>query len=307
VISGVLLIDKPVGITSTDVVRAARKALGTRKIGHCGTLDPPASGLLVVCVGSATKAVPFLMSGIKFYEAQGKLGFETTTDDATGELLREAPWTHVRKEHAEAFLQSQLGNVKQMAPRVSALKIDGRRLYERVRAGESVDAILPIRTVQALELTLDDWNAPAFKLSLTVGKGYYVRSLVRDLGRHTDSAAHLTSLRRTRIGSLYVNDAISVDEIAPDALITVPCALRHLRQMRADPVATRRLRNGQQVAIGDGVEFLPGSANPVAQADKPIVVLDTDGELVAITEHLPNEQLKVIRAFGVEQATASHV
>ena len=264
---GVLLIDKPTGITSTGVLRQIRKRLNLRRVGHCGTLDPTASGLLVVCVGEGTKLVQHLMAEEKEYIARGRFGTETQTDDAEGEVIREVSWSHVTQAAIEAALPSFVGETMQAPPRVSAIKIDGKRLYKRVRAGEDVEA----------------------------GKGFYVRSLFRDLARHMDTAAHVTTLRRTRIGAHTVAQAISPDDVSPEALIPPAEAVSHLPTARGDDRAIERLRNGLRVAVGDGIELLDD-----AEPGMPIRGLDAQGRLTAILKLADDGLLKVERGFTPE-------
>ena len=139
---GILAVDKPTGMTSTDVVRRVRHIMNTRRVGHTGTLDPDASGLLLVCVGEGTKAVQFLLEGTKTYVCEATLGAETQTDDAAGEVIRTADWDMVTRDALEARLSFFNGTIDQVPPRVSAIKKDGKRMYKRVLAGEDVDALL---------------------------------------------------------------------------------------------------------------------------------------------------------------------
>ena len=287
--------DKPLQLTSTDVVRIVRKRLNTRRVGHAGTLDPTATGLLVVCVGEATKAVPYLMAAQKAYAVGGRFGAETVTDDAAGEVIREADWDHVTPEAVSEALAGFVGRRPQVPPRVCALKKDGRRMYERVRAGEDIDAELVARPVDCFELELESCSLPDFRLVMTVGKGFYVRSLVRDVGRLLGSAAHVADLRRTRIGRFAVEDAIAPDAIGSGAaMMTLEAALAHLPTAHAGPTATGRLRNGQRVAPGDDVVFEPTeAANP-----DPSLVLGTLGQAVAVCELDPEGRLRVRRGFS---------
>ncbi len=292
---GVLLIDKPTGITSTGVLRQIRKRLNLRRVGHCGTLDPTASGLLVVCVGEGTKLVQHLMAEEKEYIARGRFGTETQTDDAEGEVIREVSWSHVTQAAIEAALPSFVGETMQAPPRVSAIKIDGKRLYKRVRAGEDVEARLEPRPVVLKQLNMIAWEPPELELQMVVGKGFYVRSLFRDLARHMDTAAHVTTLRRTRIGAHTVAQAISPDDVSPEALIPPAEAVSHLPTARGDDRAIERLRNGLRVAVGDGIELLDD-----AEPGMPIRGLDAQGRLTAILKLADDGLLKVERGFTPE-------
>ena len=282
-ISGVLLLDKPTGISSTDVVRQVRRQFNTGEVGHAGTLDPNASGVLLVCVGEATKVVPFLTTHDKRYTTEAVLGEERVTDDAEGEVIVTAPWEHVTEQALRTALSTFEGTIQQAPPRVSAIKQGGRRLYERVRAGEDVEADLHLREVIAHSLTLTSFDPPRFALDMHVGKGFYVRSLVRDLGRAVGSAAHVVTLRRLSVGQFRVEDA------DPERLLTIEQALAHLPLAQAGERGAWRLRNGQHVPLGEDVEVTV--AAPLYRLHGPA------GELLAVVA--PDEEgvLHVVRGF----------
>ena len=290
-VAGLLLVDKPTGMTSTDVVRVARRVFRTRRVGHAGTLDPDASGLLLVCIGACTKAVPYLMATRKRYETDVVLGSETLTDDAEGDVIREAAWEHVQEPAVRAFLEQATGEVQQVPPRVCALKRGGRRMHERVRAGEDVEGELEPRSVLAFSLELLRWEPPKLTLALEVGKGYYVRSLARDLGRALGSAAHVTRLRRTQSGNFDVAHAVSVDEMAEEALLSIEEALAHLPAAHAGAEAAWRITNGQRVRVGDDLT-LEGTPAP----GTAVRVLGPDG-LLAVAELDDEGRVKVRRGF----------
>jgi tRNA pseudouridine(55) synthase len=215
---GILLIDKPPGPTSFDVVGWVRWALHERTVGHCGTLDPPASGLLVVCVGEATKLVEYLTNDDKRYLARFALGRSTTTADADGETLDTADVPPGAELEAAAILRALIGPLELPPPAFSAVKLDGKRAHELARAGEQLD--LPPRpmAIHAIEIVghgreLD--GAVWIDADLTVAKGSYVRSLAEELGRRLDLPAHLASLRRVGSGSLRVDDPQVVGGLVP--------------------------------------------------------------------------------------------
>lgn len=206
---GLLLIDKPAGLTSHDVVLIARRAYGQRSIGHLGTLDPFATGLLVLLLGKSTRLGNFLDVEPKVYEATIKFGSETDTDDSTGTVVRTAdPPSPLL---LRAGLEKLLGEISQTPPDYSAKSVDGQRAYKAARKGTPL-ALEPVKvTVHAWGVT--NQTAGALSATITCSGGTYIRALARDLGRIAGSAAHLASLRRTGMGSLTVRDAMSLDEL----------------------------------------------------------------------------------------------
>jgi tRNA pseudouridine55 synthase len=213
---GLLLVDKPAGVTSHDVVGAARRALHERRIGHAGTLDPFATGLLVLLVGRATRLLPHLPGEPKVYEALIRFGSETDTEDPHGAVTREAPLP--ARDTLLAALPSLVGAVDQVPPAYSAKRVDGTRAYKRARAGAAV-TLAPVRVlvhrweVLGLTMAADGARVAAACVRITCGGGTYVRSLARDLGRAAGSAAHLAELRRTRIGAWDVRDALTLEDL----------------------------------------------------------------------------------------------
>ncbi|MFT5430137.1 MAG: tRNA pseudouridine55 synthase [Myxococcota bacterium] len=294
--TGVLLVDKPAGMTSTDVVRRARKVFNTGRVGHAGTLDPDATGLLIVCVGEATKAVPFLVADQKTYTATGRLGLETWTDDAAGDPFREAPWDHVTDAQIDGALEQIAMRGEQVPPRISAIKRNGERMYERARRGEDVELELEPRPVDLHRLTRVPAELPDVAVEMVVGKGFYVRSLFRDLGRIIDSAAHVLWLRRTTIGPFLVDQAVAFDDIGPESLLSIEDALAHLPAAILDDAATTKLGFGQRPVVGEGVEL-------DYAGDGPIRAMSPDGKLVAMVE-LTEGTLKVIRGFTSDRPAA---
>jgi tRNA pseudouridine55 synthase len=206
---GLLLVDKAPGMTSHDVVALARRALGERRIGHAGTLDPFATGLLVLLVGRATRLLPFVDGEPKVYEATIRFGRETTTDDLTGEPVREAPAPD--DAAIRAALPSLTGEIEQVPPAYSAKQVEGRRAHAAARRGEALE-LRPARVV------IHEWRLGAregddLRATIVCGGGTYVRALARDLGRRTGSAAHLAALRRVRSGPFDVADAIPAERL----------------------------------------------------------------------------------------------
>jgi tRNA pseudouridine55 synthase len=271
---GILLVDKPAGVTSHDVVNVARRALREKRIGHGGTLDPFATGLLVLMVGRATRLLPHLSGDPKVYEATVRFGAETETEDAGGAVTREAPLP----AHAAllAALPALTGELDQVPPAYSAKRVGGKRAYDLARAGVEVE-LAPAR------VRVDRWEVLAWRgaedavaeldVRITCGGGTYIRSLARDLGRLTGSAAHLTALRRVRSGRFDVADALPLAAVERGEATVAPAlvAIPEFPVQRLEPVDVRRATSGLEVA---------------ASVDGPwgALVSDATGILVAVAE-----------------------
>jgi tRNA pseudouridine55 synthase len=216
-ISGeILCIDKPLGWTSFDAVKRLRGAIQRRlhvkkfKVGHAGTLDPLATGVLIVCTGRATRRIAGLQEGMKEYVAEIELGATTPSYDLETEVDNRYPWEHITREKVEAVLPNFTGKVMQVPPVFSAVKVDGKRAYNLARKGKEVE--LKAKPLEIRELELLSFDAPRVTLRVLCSKGTYIRALARDLGEALDSGAHLTGLRRTRVGDVYIDDCLSLDE-----------------------------------------------------------------------------------------------
>lgn len=216
--TGFLNIDKPLGMTSHDVVAQVRRALNTKKVGHAGTLDPLASGVLVICVGSATRLSEYVMHTTKRYVARVRLGETTTTYDAEGEVTVQRDASHITLAQIEAVLPQFLGDIEQRPPIYSAIKKGGRKLYELARKGETIE--LEPRPVHIAALTFRNFEAPEFDLEVTCGSGTYIRSLAHDLGEVLGVGAHLRGLVRTASGVFSLEEAVSLETLrqSPDAV-----------------------------------------------------------------------------------------
>lgn len=208
-----LLIDKPAGMTSHDVVDRVRRVTGTRKVGHAGTLDPFATGLLIVGVGAGTKKLTALVGLDKTYEAVARLGATSTTFDPEGTITDTAGVTRPTRDDVERVLARFRGTIEQKAPLHSAKKIGGKKLYDLARAGTATEEMRPVKTVMIseLELTAYDWPTLAFRVSCS--SGTYIRSLADDIGRALGCGAYLESLRRTRIGTFSLDRAVTLDKL----------------------------------------------------------------------------------------------
>jgi len=215
-VDGLLLVDKPQGWTSHDVVAKMRRILGTRKVGHGGTLDPMATGLLVIAAGRATRLLTYYSAHDKDYTATIRLGQSTVTDDAEGEVISSADATGVTRAAIENAATALTGDILQRPSAVSAIKVDGERAYARVRAGEDVELAARPVTVARFEVLAVRPEGDFLDVDVvtSVSSGTYIRALARDMGESLGVGGHLTALRRTRIGGLSVDGAVSVDGLA---------------------------------------------------------------------------------------------
>ncbi|MDB4983740.1 MAG: tRNA pseudouridine synthase [Myxococcales bacterium] len=311
VLDGVLVIDKPVGPTSFDVVRRVRHAARVRRCGHGGTLDPLASGVLPVCLGEATKLAPFLLDADKEYEFTVRLGIETDTYDAAGAVTATADASGVDEARVRAALPAFTGAISQKPPAYSALKRDGRPLYDYARAGELVE-VAP-RPVTVHELDLVAWGGPeAVGLRLRCSKGTYVRSLAFDLGRALGVGGHVTALRRTRSGPFSLAVAKSLDEVlaafplesgseaaARLGLVRLEDALGHLPRCSVDAAGALMLEQGKRLPVA--AVALPWGS-PAEGADARFCVLRPDGRLLAVATVEADGTLKTQRVFGVAES-----
>ena len=251
---GLLLVDKPVGPTSHDVVDAARRGLSTRRVGHTGTLDPFASGLLLLCVGRATRIAEYLVGLDKQYEARALLGVETDSYDSEGRVLAEdEQWRARTEDDVREALGRLTGQRMQKPPAYSAVKVGGVPAHRRVRRGEEVD--LPPRPVHVHRIELTSFSPPALALSVSCSSGTYVRSLAHELGELLGTGCHLTALRRTAVGTLDVEDGVGLEALKegaiPDRAWVSPArALSHLPALSVDADEARRLAMGQSVGHG---------------------------------------------------------
>lgn len=204
---GFLNIDKPKGWTSHDVVNKLRRGLKVKKVGHAGTLDPMATGVLIMCVGGATRLSEYAMTSTKTYRATVYLGKTTDSYDAEGEILTEQDASQITQADLEAILPKFMGNIQQLPPMFSAIKQDGKKLYELARKGQTVER--PKRLITIYDLSLVSWDSPEFTLDVTCSAGTYIRSLAYDLGEMLGVGAHLSGLIRSASGAFKVADAIS--------------------------------------------------------------------------------------------------
>jgi len=276
---GVLPVDKPAGPTSHDVVARARRALDTRRIGHTGTLDPFASGLLLLCLGRATRLAEYLTGQPKSYVATVRLGQETDSDDLTGSVLAEPQdVSAISEARVRGALPSLSGDILQLPPRYSAKKVSGERAYRVARRGDEPELTPVPVTVHRLELV--SLQLPDVVLEVEVSSGTYIRALGRDLGRALGVGAHLRELRRTRIGALGVEGALSLAALEdPDAvagaLLTPLEALAALPQLEVGAEERQRLAQGQAIAAPEVIP--PGQPVAVHQGPELLAVGEAEG------------------------------
>ncbi|WP_439565693.1 tRNA pseudouridine(55) synthase TruB [Microcella sp.] len=267
--TGLLLVDKPQGLTSHDVVARARRALGTRKVGHAGTLDPMATGLLTLGAGPATRLLTYLVGLDKTYETTMRLGAATTTDDAEGETVSTADPAAVAAVTDEALaagIRALTGEIDQRPSSVSAIKVDGKRAYDRVRAGEEVELASRRVTISGFAVLAVRRTESAIEVDARIdcSSGTYIRALARDLGAALGVGGHLTALRRTRVGPFDVADAVSLEELAEGgaSLLASPAevAARLFVSLEVDAAQARDLGHGKLLALPEQPDAEPVAA-----------------------------------------------
>lgn len=273
--NGFLVVDKPEGVTSNQVVGMVRKTVGVKKVGHAGTLDPMATGVLVMALGNVTRLIKYVQDQEKEYVATAMFGVATDTLDADGAVLTREPMEFDESE-IEALLPRFTGTISQVPPMVSALKHEGRRLYELAREGEVVER--DARRVEVHELEILSVGPPPYpevEFRVVCGKGTYVRSLADDMATVLGGSAHLTALRRTRIGPFGISDSLTVEDLAnwESYLMTPAHALSHLPSVVVDEATEQGVRNGMRFVGG------PIVSGP---AEMPYRVLSNEGELIAV-------------------------
>ncbi len=261
-VSGLLIINKPKGLTSHDVVAQIRRITGQRKAGHTGTLDPMATGVLVVCLGQATRLIEYIVAARKQYRAVIRFGVTTDTLDADGQVLAQTDTAGLTAAQLKAALPAFTGQIEQRPPMYSAIKQDGQPLYKRARAGQTVD--IPPRPVTIFQLDWLDWQPPDLTLEVTCSAGTYIRSLARDLGQAVGTGAHLAGLVRTANGDWPLAQATALEELTPanwrESLLPVDRAVAHLPRVALAPDNAEHVRHGRQIELPE----LPASGNVLA-------------------------------------------
>jgi tRNA pseudouridine55 synthase len=301
---GLLLIDKPKEYSSFDVIRDLRRSTGVKKMGHTGTLDPMATGLLVLCLGEGTKLVPYLTVDDKSYEAEVTFGISTDSFDADGEVTDRNQLdelVHLNEDLVRDALAQFLGTQEQIPPAFSAIKVNGERLYEKARRGEKV--VVPSRVVTFYELAFLQFFKgdgtlsclPRVHIRVKCSKGTYIRSLATDLGAKLNVCAHLTSLRRTEAGGFKIEQAVTLDKLNADTLdahlIPLSQALPQATLLSIDELSVQALRQGKPIK----------APQDIATSELGLCgALSANGDLVALLTY-ERGMLKVLRGFNHQQ------
>ena len=280
--TGLLLVDKPVGLTSHDVVDRIRRAAGIRRVGHTGTLDPGATGLLILCLGRATRLSEHLTGLDKLYEGTMRLGVITDSHDLDGDVVEEHPVPEVTREDLQAVCDRFTGEIDQIPPMVSAVKVGGERLYKKARKGETVER--PARRVIVREFRALELTPPDVTIRVACSRGTYVRTLCHDVGRELGCGAVLAALRRTRVGSFDVEDALGVDaftgpEVVEEHLLPMDEAL-DLPEVVVRDSGRANVARGRTVSSADLLEPCPVNEGWVQ-------IKGRDGKLLALGEIQP--------------------
>ncbi|MFC3882529.1 tRNA pseudouridine(55) synthase TruB [Bacillus songklensis] len=292
---GVLVLNKPKGFTSHDCVFKVRKLLRTKKVGHTGTLDPDVTGVLPICIGRATKIVEYLTAATKTYEGDVTIGFSTTTEDASGELVeKKAVTSPITKEDILGVLQSLTGTIEQTPPMYSAVKINGKKLYEYARAGIEVER--PTRAITIHELTLLDGRQVfegetiSFRFRVTCSKGTYVRTLAVMIGEKLGYPAHMSDLIRTASGPFTLDDCLTFEEIEEyvekheiqQYLLPIEKALFHLPKLQINDKLAEKVKNGAVLPKPEDMDI------DIEQG--PFLMIDSTGTCLAIYEKHPQKE-----------------
>lgn len=310
-LSGVLLIDKPAGPTSFDVVRRVRGLLRVKRVGHTGTLDPAATGLLPLCLGDATRIAGFLTEGTKEYEGLVRFGVRTDTLDAEGTVVETRDASGLTRESVERALEELTGIVRQVAPMYSARKVAGERLYDLARRGEEVER--EAREITIEELRLLGWSPPDARIFVRCSKGTYIRVIAEDLGQRLQVGAHLAALRRVASGSFRVDDAITLErleqlvqeggrEAVAPLLLSVETALEPLPAIRLDA------RTAVSVSFGNALEpaDLARLKAPPQPRGRKVRLVDPEGFVVAVGEGDGEGRVKLARVLRARVGPGLH-
>jgi len=281
VVSGVLVVDKPIGLTSHDVVQIIRRGTGIRRAGHTGTLDPRASGVLVVLIGPAVRLSEYVSASDKRYQATIRLGSSTDTYDSEGRVTQRASVDHLTEDNFYDILQTFVGEIEQVPPPYSAVKVKGRKAYEMAREGEEVE--LAPRKIQVYSLDILEWAPPEVVIDVYCSSGTYVRSLANDLGKSLGTGAHLIGLRRTKSGRFTLRDAVPLRRLkeAFDAgdwyknLIPAADALGDWPMVELDADQVELIRHGHRVPAEAGAS---GWARGISQQGDLVALLELDPE-----------------------------
>lgn len=287
--NGLLVIDKPAGMTSRDVVNRVQRWFPRKtKLGHTGTLDPLATGVLVICVGAATRLADYVQAMGKTYTSCFRLGAISTTDDADGEITEIPNAVPLSREQVDAALAGFVGVIHQVPPAFSAIKVAGERAHTLARQGQDVSLVArPVR-IDAVRVSHYEW--PLLDVEIDCGKGTYIRSIARDLGDKLGCGAHVQALRRTRVGPFQVEQGIGLDlspEEAHARMLPMATATAQMKQVRLTRDEARRFRNGQTLPL-----------QVSGRVPEEIAVTDEQGNLIGIAEQKPSGHIRPVVVLG---------
>ncbi len=297
---GILLVDKPEGMTSNDVVRIVKRCVRPSKVGHSGTLDPAATGLMVVLIGAATRTLDYLDESRKYYNMVVLLGEETDSGDSEGSVISSCDASALNLSQIESVVERYVGVMDQVPPHFSAIKKEGVPMYKLARKG--IFPELAARKIEIFSLTVVKWEQPFLELELICSKGTYARALARDLGRDLSVGGRLERLRRTCSGPFHVGDAVSIDEIVQggaravsERLIRIATALNHIPELPILPAEVRRLMRGTSVSF-------PRSRLPI-ELDTPrlMKIVSGNGGLLILVRPEPKGSdvaMRPVRVFN---------
>ena len=287
--NGILNIYKPTGMTSFDVVRIIRKISNVKKVGHAGTLDPEASGVLPVCIGKATKAIDYIMDDFKIYEAELKLGVITDTYDREGKILQESE-VNASEEEIILVINSFVGEIKQVPPMYSALKVNGKKLYELARAGIEIER--EARPIVIYDIDIVDIKIPYVKFRVKCSKGTYIRSLCYDIGEQLKCGGMMWNLQRTATGQFHIDDAISIEDLNEENIN------KHIMPIE------KAFQKNTKITIED--RFIKFLLNGVVVKDKALTckfeidstysIYNNDNDFIGIADRT-NEGVRLIKSF----------
>lgn len=303
---GVLVLHKPAGLTSHDCVFKVRKALRTKKVGHTGTLDPDVTGVLPICIGRATKIVEYLTGATKTYEGEVTLGFSTTTEDSSGEVVEEKKVADsFSRAQIEEVLSSMTGELQQVPPMYSAVKVKGKKLYEYARQGIEVER--PVRTIHIYNFELLDDRATfegeqiSFKFRVTCGKGTYVRTLAVMIGEALGYPSHMSYLRRTGSGQFSLEDCVTFEDIERaveeetinEKLHSIEEALNHLPKLQISDTLAEKVKNGA---------VLPCTEDEELKKEPFFLMINSAGKCLAIYAQHPTKKhlMKPVKVLAID-------
>ncbi len=281
---GFLNIHKPAGMTSMDVIRIIRRLTGQRKVGHGGTLDPDATGVLPICIGRATRFIDRFVQGRKVYRATAVFGSSTDTYDASGRVTAESDPTEITRSAIESALPGFIGEISQVPPMYSAVKVKGVRLYKLARAGEEIEREPRDVVVYALDIT--SWEPPALGLRIECGSGFYARSIIHDLGHALDNTAHMTALVRSQVDRFTLDDSVTLEELERETedgdwerlVYPIDAALMDLPAVVLDPIQE------EAVGYGEPVQLVEGA---IESTESEIRAYNRAGEMIALMGYHP--------------------